>query len=97
MVQQQPVPEEDADDVIEAYCDSMNITTSLYTALLTFGELRPEQPTRVRARIKVSPQMLKAVSLLTSKHVRSYEEKMGQRIKLPNELLHDWGLEEEIE
>lgn len=96
MVVQQPIPEEDAEGVVEAYCDSMNITTSLYTALLTFGELRPEQPALVRARIKVSPQMLKAVSLLTGKHVRAYEEKMGQSIKLPNELLHDWGLEEEI-
>lgn len=90
-------PEQDAEDVVDIYCDSMNISTSLYTALLTFGELRMEHPTIVRARIKVSPQMLKAVSLLTSKHVRAYEEKMGQKIKLPNDVLHEWGLEEEIE
>lgn len=92
----EPTPEEEAEDVLDVYCDSMNITTSLYTAQLSFGEIRPEKPTLLRARIKVSPQMLKAVSLLTGKHVRSYEEKMGQKIKLPNELLHDWGLEEEI-
>ena len=97
MVAQPPPQEEDAENIVEAYCDAMHISTSLYTAHLTFGEVRPDQPTLVRARLKVSPQMLKAVALLTSKHIRNYEEQTGQQIKLPNELLHDWGLEEEIQ
>ncbi len=88
---------QDAEDILVFYADSLNITTSLYTAMLEVGELRPGQPSLVRARIKVSPHMLKAISLLTSKHVRNLEEATGAKIRLPNQVVHDWGLEEEVQ
>ncbi len=74
----------------------MQINSSLYTAILTFGELRSEAPPLNRVRLRVSPHMLKAVSLLTAKNVRIFEEQTGGKILLPNELVHEWGLEEEI-
>ena len=87
---------EDAEDLIDLYVDSMHINSSLYTAILTFGELRAEGPPLNRVRLRVSPHMLKAVSLLTAKNVRIFEEKTGGKILLPNDLVHQWGLEEEI-
>ena len=89
-------PSEDAEDLMEIYSDSMNINSSLYTAILTFGELRRNEAPLNRARIRVSPHMLKAISLLTAKHVREFEETTGGKILLPNDLVHQWGLEEEI-
>ncbi len=74
----------------------MEINSGLYTAILTFGELRRGEPTLNRVRIRVSPHMLKAISLLTAKHVREFEETTGGAILLPNDLVHGWGLEEEI-
>ena len=45
----------------------------------------------LRARIKVSPQMLKAIALLTTKHVREYEEAVGP-ITLPEQVYTAWEL-----
>lgn len=87
---------DDARDLTDLYADSMQIHTGLYTAVLTFGELRGNEPPFERVRIRVSPHMLKAISLLTAKHVRDFEEKTGGPILLPNDLVHQWGLEEEI-
>ena len=50
----------------------------------------------MKATIKVSPPMMKVLSLILSKHVREYEERIG-RIPIPNQILHDLGLEEMIE
>ena len=55
---------------ITFYADSMHIFSSLYSAVLFFGEQMEEREPILRARIKVSPQMLKANALLTAKHVR---------------------------
>lgn len=87
---------EPAEDLQEFYADNMTINSGLYTATLSFGELRGNDPGILRARIRVSPHMLKAISLLTAKHVRDFEAKTGGPILLPNELVHQWGLEEEI-
>jgi hypothetical protein len=87
---------EDAEDLKDLYADSMAINTGLYTAMLDFGELRAEKPALNHVRIRVSPHMLKAISLLIAKHVRDFEEKTGGKILLPNDLVHQWGLEEEI-
>ena len=99
-MQQQPQDNspagEDAADIMEIYADSVRIDSTLYTAILAFGELRRDQPPLHRARIRVSPHMLKAISLLTGKHVREFEERTGGPIRLPNEVVHQWGLEEEI-
>jgi hypothetical protein len=92
---QTPQPEE-AKDLKELYSDAMRIDSGLFTSTLTFGDLRRSKPPLHRVRIRVSPHMLKAVSLLTAKHVREFEEKTGGSILLPNDLLHGWGLEEEI-
>ena len=45
--------------------------------MLFFGEQMEEREPILRARIKVSPQMLKAIALLTAKHVREYENAVG--------------------
>ena len=81
-------------DPITFYCDSMHILSSLYSAVLFFGEQMEEREPILRARIKVSPQMLKAIALLTSKHVREYEEAVGP-ITLPEQVYTAWEIEME--
>ena len=85
---------ETAGDPISFYADSMHIFRSLYSAVLFFGEQMEEREPILRTRIKVSPQMLKAISLLTSKHVREYEEAIGP-IALPEQVYAAWELEAE--
>jgi hypothetical protein len=79
---------------ITFYADSMHIFSSLYSAVLFFGEQMEEREPILRARIKVSPQMLKAIALLTSKHVREYEEAVGP-ITLPEQVYAAWEIEAE--
>ena len=79
---------------ITFYSDSMHIFSSLYSAVLFFGEELEEREPILRARIKVSPQMLKAIALLTSKHVREYEEAVGP-IALPEQVYTAWELDPE--
>ena len=78
-------------DPITFYSDSMHIFSSLYSAVLFFGEQMEEREPILRARIKVSPQMLKAIALLTTKHVREYEEAVGP-ITLPDQVYSAWDL-----
>ena len=79
---------------ITFYCDSMHIFSSLYSAVRFFGEQMEEREPILRARIKVSPQMLKAIALLSSKHVREYEEAVGP-ITLPEQVYAAWEIEPE--
>ena len=79
---------------ITFYCDSFHIYRSLYSAVLFFGEQMEEREPILRARIKVSPQMLKAFALLASKHVRDYEEAVGP-ITLPEQVYNAWDIEVE--
>ena len=79
---------------ITFYSDSMHIFSSLYSAVLFFGEQMEEREPILRARIKVSPQMLKAIALLTNKHVREYEDAVGP-ITLPEQVYAAWELESE--
>ena len=81
-------------DPITFYSDSMHIFSSLYSAVLFFGEQMEEREPILRARIKVSPQMLKAIALLTAKHVKEYEEAVGP-ITLPEQVYTAWELESE--
>lgn len=85
----------DTDDTsgepITFYSDSMHIFSSLYSAVLFFGEQMEEREPILRARIKVSPQMLKAIALLTTKHVKEYEEAVGP-ITLPEQVYSAWEL-----
>ena len=83
-----------SNEPITFYCDSMHIYSSLYSAVLFFGEQMEEREPILRARIKVSPQMLKAFALLASKHVREYEEAVGPII-LPEQVYAAWELEPE--
>ena len=76
---------------ITFYCDSLLIFSCRYSAVLFFGEQMEEREPILRARIKVSPQMLKAIALLTSKHVREYEEAVGP-ITLPEQVYTAWEL-----
>ena len=80
-----------AGEPITFYCDSMHIYSSLYSAVLFFGEQMEEREPILRARIKVSPQMLKAFAMLASKHVREYEEAVGP-IMLPDQVYHAWDI-----
>ena len=89
-------PPEQAEDLLDFYSDAMSINSGLYTANLSFGEMRRGKPVLQRVSIRVSPHMLKAISLLTAKHVRDFEQRTGGKILLPNELVHEWGLEEEV-
>ncbi|NQW22765.1 MAG: hypothetical protein HQ475_04890 [SAR202 cluster bacterium] len=85
--------DEDASlDPITFYSDSMHIFSSLYSAVLFFGEQMEEREPILRARIKVSPQMLKAIALLTAKHVKEYEDAVGP-INLPDQVYAAWELE----
>ncbi len=79
---------------ITFYCDSFHIYSSLYSAVLFFGEQMEEREPILRARIKVSPQMLKAFALLASKHVKDYEEAVGP-INLPEQVYNAWDIEVE--
>ena len=78
-------------DPITFYSDSMHIFSSLYSAVLFFGEQMEEREPILRARIKVSPQMLKAIALLTTKHVKEYED-AGGPITLPDQVYAAWDL-----
>ena len=86
--------EAQAGEPITFYCDSMHILSSLYSAVLFLGEQMEEREPILRARVKVSPHMLKAIALLASKHVREYEEAVGP-ITLPEQVYKAWELEPE--
>jgi len=85
-------PEGGSLDPITFYSDSMHIFSSLYSAVLFFGEQMEEREPILRARIKVSPQMLKAIALLTTKHVKEYEDAVGP-ITLPDQVYTAWELD----
>ena len=76
---------------ITFYSDSFHIFSSLYSAVLFFGEQVEEREPILRARIKVSPQMMKAIAVLATKHVREYEEAVGP-ITLPDQVFAAWEL-----
>lgn len=86
-----------SEGVPEYYIDSLHIQTQLYTSVLYLGEnpTNPEDKPRLRLKVKLSPQMLKAMSLLMGKQIREYEQSVGP-ISLPKAVLHGWGLEEEL-
>ena len=79
------------EDTPEFYVDSAHVNTQLYGSTLLLGELREGEA----AKIKVSPQMAKVLSLILSKHVREYERDVGE-INIPKQLYHALGLEEMI-
>ena len=81
-------------DPITFYSDSMHIFSSLYSAVLFFGEQMEEREPILRARIKVSPQMLKAIALLPTTHVKEYEDAVGP-ITLPDQVYAAWDLNSE--
>ena len=79
------------EEPVTFYSDSLHIYSSLYSAVLFFGELLEEREPVLRARIKVSPQMLKAMALLAGKHVKEYEAAVGP-ITLPEQVYKAWEL-----
>ena len=78
-------------DPITFYSDSFHIFSSLYSAVLFFGEQVEEREPILRARIKVSPQMMKAIAVLAAKHVREYEQAVGP-ITLPEQVYAAWEI-----
>ena len=85
-------PSESTGEPITFYADSLHIFSSLYSAVLFFGEQMEEREPILRARIKISPQMLKAMALLTNKHLKEYEEAVGP-ITLPPQVYTAWELD----
>lgn len=85
-----------AKDAPEFYVDTVYVETQLYGSTLFLGTLRgPEEPPLIKVVVKVSPQLMKVLSLIIAKHVRNYEQDIGQ-INIPKQLIHDLGLEELI-
>ena len=78
----------------EFFADSLHVSSGLYSSVLFFGELREDREPMLRAKIKVSPQMLKAICLLARKHVREYESAVGP-IALPSQVLEAWEIEDD--
>ena len=76
------------------YADSLHIYSGLYGSVLFFGELQEDREPILRAKIKVSPQLLKAISLLARKHVREYESAIGP-ISIPRQVLEAWEIEDD--
>lgn len=96
MQQRKLPPYELAKDVSEFYVDTVHVETQLYGSTLFLGTLRgPEVPPSIKVVVKVSPQLMKVLSLILSKHVRDYEHGIGQ-IAIPKQIIHDLGLEELI-
>ncbi len=96
---EEPNPEDQfevPDDTAAFYCDSLHLNTGVWGTTLYLGETRPGQKPLLHARVKVSPQMLKAINLIAGKHIRDYVENVGP-VSLPNSLVRQWGLEEEIQ
>jgi hypothetical protein len=81
-------------DPITFYADSFHIFSSLYSAVLFFGEQLEEREPLLRSRIKVSPQMLKAIAVLASKHVKDYEAAVGP-ITLPEQVYTAWEIDDD--
>lgn len=85
-----------AEGAPEYYVDSAFVNTQLYGSTIRLGSLRaPGELALVRVSLKVSPPMLKVLSLILSKHVKHYEGSVGP-IAVPKQLLHSLGLEELI-
>ena len=80
-------------EAAEFYSDSLHIYSGLYGSVLFFGELREDREPLLRAKIKVSPQMLKTLCLLARKHVRQYESSVGP-IALPKQVLEAWEIKD---
>lgn len=94
-ISQNEIESSDSEDLLEFYADDMSINSGLYTAILSFGVMGPDQSRTVRARIRVSPHMLKAISLLIAKNIGEFEGVTGGEIRLPSGLVDTWRLEAE--
>ncbi len=96
MQQKKPSPYELAKDAPEFYVDAVHVETQLYGSTLFLGVLRgANEPSLTKVVIKASPQLMKVLSLIISKHVSNYEENIGP-IAIPKTIIHDLGLEELI-
>ena len=89
--QERPLPDSPSDsyelasDAEELYVDSMYLNTGLYGSTIYLGTLRQGRPSLIRTVVKVSPQMLKVMGLVISRHSRDYEE--SGPISVPNDVL----------
>jgi len=95
VAQSQVPPYDKPEGIPEFYVDAVHVETHLYGTTLYLGEMRQNAPELVKVLIKMSPQMAKVLNLILGKHVRNYEQDIGQ-IAVPKALLHDLGLEELI-
>ncbi len=83
---------DEIDDLPEYYTDSVNFMTNIYGFTLEFGVMQAQDaPPRQVARIKMSPQHAKIMSLLLRKNVQEYERRIGTVI-LPEGLYKDLGI-----
>jgi len=88
-------PEEFLSGVPDYYVDSVNFATNLYGFMLEFGVMQSQdEPPRAVARVRMSPQHAKIMSLLMRKNVQEYERRVGTII-LPEGLYHELGITDE--
>ena len=82
-------------DLPEYYTDSVNFMTNIYGFTLEFGVMQGnDEPPKSIARIKMSPQHAKIMSLLLRKNVQEYERRIGTVI-LPDGLYQDLGIQDD--
>ena len=90
IISQEPVP--------DLYTDSVGFEANVYGFTIHFGQVvapppgfEGKMPSRLVARVHMSPQHAKIMAQLFSRHVAEYERQVGE-ISLPAQLLAELGL-----
>jgi hypothetical protein len=90
------MPFEELGSLPEYFTDSVNFMTNIYGITMEFGVMQPnDQPPIPKARVKMSPQHAKIMSLLLRKNVQAYERRIGTII-LPDQLYRDLGIVDDM-
>ncbi len=80
----------------EYFTDSVNFMTNIYGITMEFGVMQAnDAPPIAKARVKMSPQHAKIMSLLLRKNVQEYERRIGTII-LPEQLYKDLGIVDDM-
>ncbi len=86
--------------VPDLYTDSVGFEATVYGFTIHIAQLvsappgyEGKAPSRLVARVHMSPQHAKVMALLFMKNIAAYEDQLG-KIELPEQLLTDLGLTE---
>ena len=94
-MQQQP------DQVPDIYTDAFQVTTTPSGVNMTFSirEAHPspakQVPLTELARVRMSPEHAKVVTMMLTKHLKRYERDSGIKIALPANIFTQLGIAEE--